>query len=123
MAKGMGTVDYQHKKLDLKPLSFVTAYLTVLGENSFLGCLAKDNICPSLLCARNPSATLKIWRHSKCRHQLHFRDFKCQPQAYTVFSSFQFLFQPMSFLFLKYFFPCFFFYLNKAVFFLLLSHN
>lgn len=30
IAKGMGTVDFQHKKLDLKPLFPVT--LTVLGE-------------------------------------------------------------------------------------------
>lgn len=48
---------------------------------------------------------------------------KCQPQAYTVFSSLQFLFQPMEFLFVFKIFSPAFFNPNKAVFFLLLSHN
>lgn len=35
MAKGMGTVDFQHKKLDLKPLFPVTAYFFQFGVKTY----------------------------------------------------------------------------------------
>lgn len=99
--------------------------LTVLGDNSFHGCSSKDNICPSLLFARNPSAPLKLWRHRKGSHQLDFRNYKTGVNPRLILSSplCNFSFNLWGFcLFLKDFFLLLF-YPNKAVFFFLLSRN